>query len=74
MKWQITVKPNARQERVEKVGEAHLLVAVNAPPTEGKANEAVIRALSLHFRIRKSSIRILKGFKGRKKIVEIDTF
>ena len=46
-------------------------VSVTAPPHEGKANEAVIELLAKHFGIAKSRILILRGTKGKKKLVEI---
>lgn len=71
MRITITVKPNARKEQVEKLGKSDYRVSVNAPPVDGKANEAVIRVLARHFKICKSAISILRGQKGRKKLVEI---
>lgn len=67
----ITVKPNARKPKVEKLPDGTLLVAVNAPAHEGKANAAVIAALAEHYGIRKSAIRIVRGHKGKKKFVEL---
>ncbi|MDO8644301.1 MAG: DUF167 domain-containing protein [bacterium] len=71
MKLQIQVKTNARQERVEEMEDGSLKVFVNAPPTEGKANEAVIRLLAKHFSVPPSAISITGGFKSKKKRVEI---
>ena len=68
---QIIVKPSARKESVEKLTDGSLKVSVVAPPHEGRANEAVIKALASHFKIAKSRITILSGFKGKKKLVEI---
>lgn len=46
-------------------------VSVAAPPHEGRANEAVIELLSDHFHVPKSTIRIVMGGTGRKKLLEI---
>ncbi len=46
-------------------------VAVNAPAIEGKANEAVIKALADYFSVSKSSVKIVRGTKGKRKVVEI---
>ena len=71
MKLQIAVKPNARRAGVEKLADGTYRVSVNAPPREGRANEAVIEALADFFGVPKSSIRIVMGVSGRKKVVEI---
>lgn len=71
MKLKIIVKPNARKTAVEKLADGSWKVSVNAPPTEGKANEAVIEALAQHFKVPKSAVHILHGGHGRKKLVVI---
>lgn len=71
MRISITVKPNARHEKVELLPDGSYRVAVNAPPTEGKANDAVIAALAKFFRVPRSHVAILHGQSGRKKLVEI---
>jgi uncharacterized protein (TIGR00251 family) len=53
------------------VEEDRLKVYLTAPAIEGRANEALIKILSAHFQVRKGDIRIVRGEKGRDKIVEI---
>jgi hypothetical protein len=45
---------------------------VDAPALEGKANKRLIEIIAEHFNVSKSSIKILKGFKNRNKIIEIN--
>lgn len=71
MKLSTTVKTNAKHAGVEKLPDGSLRVLVNAPPVEGKANEAVIETLAEYFSVRKSSIQILKGHHAKRKLVEI---
>lgn len=71
MKLEIHVKPNARRESVEKQPDGTYKVALNAPPVEGRANERLIELLAEHFKVPKSSVTILRGQSGRKKLVEI---
>lgn len=71
MKISIVVKPNARKEGVEKLADGTLRVAVNAPPVEGRANEAVIRVVAEHFGVAKSTVRVVAGMRGKKKVIEI---
>lgn len=70
MKFFVSVKPNAREEKVTSEG-TKLTVAVVAPPREGKANDAVIAALATHFNVSKSEISIISGHTARRKVVEI---
>jgi len=65
------IKAGAKEERVEKIGEGNYKVWVKAPPLEGKANQAVIKTLSKYFKVPKSSVAIVFGFKSKKKIIRI---
>lgn len=78
----VTVKPNAKKERVEKIdsplprgsgraGDTHFKVAVKEPPTEGRANWAVERAVGKYFGVPPSSVRIVSGHTSREKVLEI---
>ncbi len=68
---QVKVKPKSKKEEVKKVSEDTYEVKVNAPPEGGKANERLIEILSKHFKVPKSSIKILRGHTSRNKLVEI---
>jgi len=65
----IKVIPRAKKSRVQEG--APLRVYVSAPPEDGRANKAVIKLLSEHFKVSKSKIKIIKGEKSREKIIEI---
>ncbi len=71
MKITVTVKPNSRQEGVTELSNGEYRVAVNAPALEGRANDAVIRVVALHWGVRKSAVSIRMGHRGRKKVIEI---
>ena len=71
MKLEIHVKPNSRRESVEKQADGSYKVSLNAPPVEGRANERLVEMLAAFFKVRKSSVTILRGQSGRKKLVEI---
>lgn len=68
----VTVKANSNNEGVEKIEENSLKVRVSAPALNGRANARLIEVLAEYFKISKSKIRIVKGFKSKKKIIEID--
>lgn len=71
MRLSVTVVPNARSTRVDRLDAGRLRVAVTAPPREGRANEAVVAVLAEHFGVPRSHVRIIRGAGGRHKIVEI---
>lgn len=53
-------------------GEGALVVAVSAPAVDGRANEAVCRALAAAFGVRPRAVTIVRGASSRTKIVEVD--
>ncbi len=67
---EIKVKPGAKRPGVRREGE-HLVVAVAARAIEGAANEAVIAALAKALKIAPSRIAILRGHRGRLKLLGI---
>ena len=67
----VTVKPRAKMEEVSKTDEGQYLASVHAPPQEGKANKALIELLANYFSVPKSSVRIVRGQTGRKKLIEV---
>lgn len=72
MKISLTVKPNARHEKILTREDGSLELHVKAPPVEGRANEAVIKMLARHYRVPKSSVTLIAGAGGRRKIADID--
>ncbi len=50
---------------------ADFKVWVKEPAKEGKANQAVIKALAKYFSVPKSSVNIVSGAGGKQKIIEI---
>jgi uncharacterized protein (TIGR00251 family) len=71
VKVSVLVKPNSKKESVSLNEDGTLSVRVNAPPAEGKANKRVIELLAEHFKKPKSSIQLLHGASGKKKIFEV---
>ena len=67
----IRVIPNAKCEKIKKY-ENGLRVYVTAPPEDGRANRALIKLLSKELNIPKSKIEIIKGERGREKIIKIN--
>ena len=71
MRISVKVKPNAKQNKIEKINESHFLVWVKEKPLEGKANKAAIKVLSEYFGVPQSRVVLLKGQSSREKIFEI---
>ncbi|MDE2217302.1 MAG: DUF167 domain-containing protein [Planctomycetota bacterium] len=71
MKISVRVTPNSRVSALIKLGEGEYTAKVPAPATQGRANKTLIEILAKHFGIGKSKIRILRGAKGRDKLIEI---
>ena len=70
MRIQVRVTPNSKIEEVGQEGD-RFVVKVKEPAKEGKANQALIKLLSEHFRVPLDQVRILSGFKSRNKILEV---
>ena len=67
----VHVTPRARRPGVERLPDGEYRVAVAAPPHEGQANNAVIAALADHFGVSRGRVRIMRGHRGRRKVVEV---
>lgn len=72
MKISVKVKAGSSREKVEKADDGSYAVWVRAKPTDGKANEAVIKALAAHFDTARSNIMLLTGHTSKQKIFSID--
>ena len=68
---QVKVLPNSKKCDIEKIEENSFRVRVDVAAENGLANRRLIEIFSDYFKVKKSSISILKGFRSRKKIVEI---
>lgn len=71
MKITVVVKPNRKEEKVEKTEGNTFVVWTKMPAKENKANLDVIRQLADYFKIAKSRIDIVSGGKLKRKIIEI---
>lgn len=72
MKISVKVKANTSQERIEKTDDTNFLVWIREKPVEGKANEAVRRALAEYLGVAKSRITLIKGQTSKQKVFEIN--
>ena len=68
----VVAKPNSGQDSVEPLGENRFEVCVKEPPVQGRANAAIARLLANYFKVPISQVRMIKGFRERNKIFEIE--
>lgn len=71
MKIFITAKPRSKREYVKKVDNDNYVVAVKEPAEDGKANNAVVKALAEYLDISPSQIIITSGHTSRRKVLEV---
>ncbi|OGZ33330.1 MAG: hypothetical protein A2174_00605 [Candidatus Portnoybacteria bacterium RBG_13_41_18] len=72
MKLFIKVKPNSKEERIEKISETNFVIRLKEPPQKNKANQALIRILAEYFKTSRQNVKILIGGKSRQKIISIE--
>ena len=70
MKIQVTVKPGAKQEKIEAFDDG-LVIYLHARAHDGEANAALVELLSDYFHVAKSLITIKSGAGSRVKVVEV---
>ena len=68
----IEVKPNSKQEKIEKITDSVYKIHVRAPARDNLANSAVIQLLAKHFKIAKSLISIKTGKTSKTKVIVIE--
>jgi uncharacterized protein (TIGR00251 family) len=68
----VRVVPRSSKEGVAGFEGGVVRIRLNAPPVEGKANEALVRFLSKAVGVPKSRITLVTGERGRRKIVRVD--
>lgn len=72
MKIFVKAKPNAKEEKVEKIGETDFVVSVKEPPVQGRANAAITRVLADYFGVPRFQVSLSSGFSSRQKVFEIE--
>ena len=72
MKFSVKAVPGASRSGIVGWLGDDLKIRIQAPATDGKANDALCEFLAGEFGLPKSAVRIASGFSSRKKIVEAD--
>jgi hypothetical protein len=67
----LRVQPRASRDAITGWRDDVLAVRVTAPPVEGAANAALTRLLAEAFHVPRSAVTLLRGERGREKLVRI---
>jgi uncharacterized protein (TIGR00251 family) len=70
MRIEVRVKPNSRTEEVIEEGNI-FIVKVKEPPSEGKANRAMVKLLAKYLGVPVTQVNIIKGESSRTKVIEV---
>ena len=68
----VRVTPRSGKEGIAGFEEGVVRVRLNAPPVEGKANEALARFLAKALGVPKGRVTLVAGGRGRNKIVRVE--
>lgn len=68
----VKVFPGSKKEEIIKKSEDTFNIKVKEKPVRGLANKRIVEVLSLYFRVPAAKIRMIKGFRERNKIFEIN--
>lgn len=66
----VRVIPRARKNQITVDEDGTVRVHTSAAPADGAANDAVIKMLAEHFKVPKTSIKIIRGATTRNKVIE----
>jgi hypothetical protein len=67
----VRVHPGARRDDVTGVHDGALKISLTTPPTDGRANDALIAFIAERLRIPRSQITLLSGAASRSKTLRI---
>lgn len=69
MKFSIKVHPKSKKIEVREIDSTHFEIWVREAPDKGRANEAVILALSGHLKVPRIKLSIVSGHQSKNKIL-----
>lgn len=67
-KLNIILKPNSNEDKILDFKDNNLIIKIKAKPQENKANLALIKLIK---RTTKKNVRIIRGLKSKRKILEV---
>jgi uncharacterized protein len=69
--FKVRVQPRAARDALVGVRAGALVVRLNAPPVDGRANDALARFLGRLLDVPPSAIALVRGATGRDKVVRV---
>ena len=69
---EVQVHPGASREAVRLLEDGTLDVRLRARPVESRANEALVRLLAERLGLRQREVRIARGGRSRRKLIEVE--
>ena len=67
----VRVHPGAKRDAITGTHDGALKISLTTPPTDGRANEALIAFLARHLKLHRASITLLTGATSRSKTLRI---
>jgi len=72
LRFAVRVKPGVKCTAVGGSWQDALIVAVAAPAVDGKATEAVRKAVAAALGVRATDVAVVRGHRSRDKLIEVD--
>ena len=67
----VRLQPRARKDEVVGLRGEQVVIRVNAPPVDGRANAALVAFVAKRAKVPKSSVSVVKGHTSRDKVVRV---
>ena len=67
----VRLTPRASSEQIRRLGDGSLTVRVTAPPVDGRANTALIKAVAKALGVAPSRVALLRGERSRAKTLRV---
>lgn len=71
VRFAVRLTPRGARDAIEAVVDGVLHVRVGAPPVDGAANDALLRLIARELRVAPSAVRLLRGARGRDKVLGV---
>ena len=71
MRLTVRVRPGASRNRIDGFRDGALVVRLTAPPVAGQANAALVVLLARQLGVARRDIEILRGQRGRLKVISV---
>ena len=68
----LRVQPKSSRNQLVLEPSGQIRLAITAPPTDGKANKAILQFVAKYFGVPRRSVELISGEKSREKSVFID--